>query len=216
MPRNKYPERTEQAILETAKRLFLERGCESVTLQDIAAACGVTRGAIYHHFKGKEELLDGVTTYLFQETVPWEEICSEAGGSGLEKLRRLIGASASNKEQLQMYLMLAPIFYRSPKLAAAYLDSIRTQAVPLLRELLAEGMEDGSVPQGDPNALAEVVAGCTSIILSPLIFPGGEKSFRAKVQAVQTMLEGMGLPLIDGETAAAFQRLGAMFDRDQK
>ena len=52
MPRNKYPEVTEKAILDTAKRLFLEHGYEHVTLQDIAEACGLTRGAIYHHFHG--------------------------------------------------------------------------------------------------------------------------------------------------------------------
>ena len=64
MPRNKYPEVTEKAILDTAKRLFLEHGYEHVTLQDIAEACGLTRGAIYHHFHGKEEMLDAVTTYM--------------------------------------------------------------------------------------------------------------------------------------------------------
>ena len=70
MPWNKYPEVTEKAILDTAKRLFLEHGYEHVTLQDIAEACGLTRGAIYHHFHGKEEMLDAVTTYMFHETVP--------------------------------------------------------------------------------------------------------------------------------------------------
>ena len=39
MPRNKYPEVTEKAILNTAKRLFLEHGYEHVTLQDIASLC---------------------------------------------------------------------------------------------------------------------------------------------------------------------------------
>lgn len=45
MPRNKYPEVTEKAILDTAKRLFLEHGYEHVTLQDIAEACGLTQGS---------------------------------------------------------------------------------------------------------------------------------------------------------------------------
>ena len=102
MPRNKYPEVTEKAILDTAKRLFLEHGYEHVTLQDIAEACGLTRGAIYHHFHGKEEMLDAVTTYMFHETVPCREIQEDTSRNGLEKLQRLIIASVSNREQLQM------------------------------------------------------------------------------------------------------------------
>ena len=93
MPRNKYPEVTEKAILDTAKRLFLEHGYEHVTLQDIAEACGLTRGAIYHHFHGKEEMLDAVTTYMFHETVPCREIQEDTSRNGLEKLQRLIIAS---------------------------------------------------------------------------------------------------------------------------
>ena len=115
MPRNKYPEVTEKAILDTAKRLFLEHGYEHVTLQDIAEACGLTRGAIYHHFHGKEEMLDAVTTYMFHETVPCLEIQEDTSRNGLEKLQRLIIASVSNREQLQMYRMLSRTFYQSPK-----------------------------------------------------------------------------------------------------
>ena len=111
MPRNKYPEVTEKAILDTAKRLFLEHGYEHVTLQDIAEACGLTRGAIYHHFHGKEEMLDAVTTYMFHETVPCREIQEDTSRNGLEKLQRLIIASVSNREQLQMYRMLCRTFY---------------------------------------------------------------------------------------------------------
>ena len=96
MPRNKYPEVTEKAILDTAKRLFLEHGYEHVTLQDIAEACGLTRGAIYHHFHGKEEMLDAVTTYMFHETVPCLEIQEDTSRNGLEKLQRLIIASVSS------------------------------------------------------------------------------------------------------------------------
>ena len=53
-------------------------------MQDIAEACGLTRGAIYHHFHGKEEMLDAVTTYMFHETVPCREIQADTSRNGLE------------------------------------------------------------------------------------------------------------------------------------
>ena len=42
---------TRNTILDTAERVFSERGVSHTTLADIAAAAGVTRGAIYWHFK---------------------------------------------------------------------------------------------------------------------------------------------------------------------
>ena len=52
MSRNKYPEETVERILDTAQRLFLEKGYEQTTIQDITDNLGgLTKGAIYHHFK---------------------------------------------------------------------------------------------------------------------------------------------------------------------
>jgi AcrR family transcriptional regulator len=45
------------AILDTAARLFLERGTNGTSMQDIADALGVTRTAVYYYFKNKDEIL---------------------------------------------------------------------------------------------------------------------------------------------------------------
>lgn len=55
MGRNKYPEITENRILEMAMKLFIEKGYERTTLQDIADAIGMTRGAIYHHLRTRRK-----------------------------------------------------------------------------------------------------------------------------------------------------------------
>jgi AcrR family transcriptional regulator len=43
-------------ILEAAQALFLEKNYADVTMTDIAEAADVTKGALYHHFSGKEDL----------------------------------------------------------------------------------------------------------------------------------------------------------------
>ena len=216
MPRNKYPEVTEKAILDTAKRLFLEHGYEHVTLQDIAEACGLTRGAIYHHFHGKEEMLDAVTTYMFHETVPCREIQEDTSRNGLEKLQRLIIASVSNREQLQMYRMLSRTFYQSPKLVCAYLLSCRTSVVPMTRTFLEEGVSDGSITVDSPQIAAEVVAVFTNLLLSPLVFSSTGPVFQRKVACVSTMLESIGLPLINDQVSAAFSAMGAVLYGEER
>jgi TetR/AcrR family acrAB operon transcriptional repressor len=49
-------ERTRQGILAAARRVFARQGVTRTTLEEIAAAAGVTRGAIYWHFADKTEL----------------------------------------------------------------------------------------------------------------------------------------------------------------
>ncbi len=56
MPRNKYPEQTVEKILSAAERLFAQKGYAKTTLQDIIDTTGLSKGAVYHHFKSKEEI----------------------------------------------------------------------------------------------------------------------------------------------------------------
>ncbi|AJC65523.1 MULTISPECIES: multidrug efflux transporter transcriptional repressor AcrR [Dickeya] len=51
---------TKLQIMDAAMRLFSEYGVSSTSLSDIATAAGVTRGAIYWHFKNKAELFDEI------------------------------------------------------------------------------------------------------------------------------------------------------------
>jgi AcrR family transcriptional regulator len=51
---------TRAAILKTARHLFGDRGFENTTIDDIAIAARVAKGAIYHHFKTKEALFEAV------------------------------------------------------------------------------------------------------------------------------------------------------------
>ena len=50
-------EKTYLALLDAAADLFLQKGTSRTTLQEIAAHAGLTRGAIYWHFKGKDEIV---------------------------------------------------------------------------------------------------------------------------------------------------------------
>ena len=60
MARNKYPEETVKLILDTATKMFSEKGYDNTSLQDIINATKLSKGAIYHHFGSKEEILQAV------------------------------------------------------------------------------------------------------------------------------------------------------------
>lgn len=61
MARNKYPEATVKKILDVAERPFVERGNEHTTMADIVESLGgLTKGAVYHHFKKKDKIFEAV------------------------------------------------------------------------------------------------------------------------------------------------------------
>ena len=53
-------ERTRQQILQTAQRLFAELGYDATSLQMIADEMGLTKAAVYYHFRAKNEILDAI------------------------------------------------------------------------------------------------------------------------------------------------------------
>ena len=64
MARNKHPEQTVQLILETAARLFAQKGYDETSMQDIMDATHLSKGAIYHHFPSKLDILPVSYTHL--------------------------------------------------------------------------------------------------------------------------------------------------------
>ncbi len=60
---------TREALLQTAMRLYAEQGIHTVSLKQIAAACDVTHGALYWHFRNRDDLLQQL--YLAAEQ-PYE------------------------------------------------------------------------------------------------------------------------------------------------
>ena len=67
---------TGRQILHAAESLFLENGYDNVSLEDIAVAAGVTRGAVHWHYKNKQGLLVGLRR---QATVPFQQLADGFG-----------------------------------------------------------------------------------------------------------------------------------------
>jgi TetR/AcrR family acrAB operon transcriptional repressor len=71
-------EHTHTALLDAAEQVFYDRGVSQTTLNDIATAAGMTRGAIYWHFKDKTALLQA----LFDRAMlPMEALLTELSGN---------------------------------------------------------------------------------------------------------------------------------------
>lgn len=103
LPRNKYPEGTEQKILDAALKLFIEKGYEQTTILDIVGEMGgLTRGAFYHHFKSKEEVFFALTDKLFNDVKPFEKIKKRTNLNGLDKSKLVLQIINESEEYAEL------------------------------------------------------------------------------------------------------------------
>jgi AcrR family transcriptional regulator len=65
---------TKQKIVKTALQLFLQKGYEKTSLNDIAGEVGITKPAIYHHFENKDQLFHEVLSFFFEEMGKWSSV----------------------------------------------------------------------------------------------------------------------------------------------
>ena len=100
MARNKHPEQTFEKIVVTAARLFVEKGYEQTSVQDILDATGLSKGGLYHHFKSKEQILDAVMQRRIQYVNKrfQELIRNTPGKNAKEKLKKILGQLAADAE----------------------------------------------------------------------------------------------------------------------
>ena len=165
MARNKYPEVTVERILDVSQRLFLEKGYDNTTIQDIVDELGgLTKGAVYHHFKSKEEIMDAVTDQMFFENNPFEAVRKRSNLNGLQKLRETIRLNQADTARTNMTVQAIPIT-KNPRVLVGMIDSNRRILTPYFLELIEEGNKDGSIRTEYAKEIAELLPLLTSLSL---------------------------------------------------
>jgi AcrR family transcriptional regulator len=102
---------TKEFITQEAFKLFLNHSYEAVSINDISKAIGFTKGALYHHFKNKEELFKSVIDrYLFTH-----EVIADIDSISLSEYIELSMAQAEKiiRSLFSCSLVFTPINYMS-------------------------------------------------------------------------------------------------------
>lgn len=205
MARNKHPEVTVGKILEVSKRLFLEKGYDNTKIQDIADELGMTKGAIYHHFESKEEIMNKLGETMFIHNNPFEIVKKRNDLNGLEKMKLAIKLNQSNEQMVELTNQALPLL-ENPQILAKMFESNYQNLLPYWLELIQEGQEDGSIKTEQPKELAELFI-LTDLWMIPSLFPGNVDDIKNRYKFVTVMLGKMGLPLYDEEMIEKINQL---------
>lgn len=201
MARNKYPEETVEKILTAARKLFLEKGYEHTTIQDIVDQLGgLTKGAVYHHFKSKEEIMDAITEKMFWDDNPFEKVRGRTDLNGLEKMKEVVRLT-QEPDWSSLSRQSMPLL-KNPRLLAKAIEDNQNIVTPLWLELIQEGMADGSIRTEYPREAAELLTLLDTLWMAPTIFPATRDSLLHKFRCAGEIFANLGIPVIDEEMLA--------------
>jgi AcrR family transcriptional regulator len=94
---------TRANILDAADRLFYERGFDSTSFAQIADAVGISRGNFYHHFKSKDDILQGVIALRVERTRAMLDQWEAEGGTPQGRIRCFIRILIANRTKIMRY-----------------------------------------------------------------------------------------------------------------
>lgn len=138
------PERKRRRLLDAAAESFAQLGFAKTTVEEIARAAGVSKGLLYVHFDGKEQLLEAVlerTLRHWAETTRVEVDKQTTPRSALEALHASSIAYAAANPLLRRILAQDALLIRS--LVAEVAREAREEWLDHLRELFRQGAEEG-------------------------------------------------------------------------
>jgi len=151
----------ESQIVAEATRLFAERGFSGTSLKDIADATGLTRPAIYHYVRNKDELLAKLVAELAQGPVlALREINDTADAEPLDRLRHMAQVVAGQQaaEPSRFQLLIRSEADLSDDLAGPYLQGRREVLAEFVR-VIEDGVRAGQMRPVDPRIAALSILG---------------------------------------------------------
>ncbi len=217
MARNKHPEETVQLILDAAYRLFMEKGYERTSIQDIIDQLGgLSKGAIYHHFKSKEDILIAVSDRMTAESNQMlAAIRDRSDLCGKEKLKTIFKESINRPVQNDIFTVV-PNFHNNPRLLFSLLhETIEEVAPDYLLPIIKEGISDGSIETDYPEQLAELILLVANVWMNPMIFDDSEEESYRKMMIFSQMLQGFGLDIVDREMSERLQELTSIYQKNK-
>lgn len=160
---------TKEKILLTALRLFARDGYEAVSVSAIAGELGMTKGALYKHYKNKRDIFDHIVARMFQVDaersrqyeVPEEQFDRSPSAYEqvtMENIRRFTLAQfvfwTEDEFASDFRKMLTLEQYRSAEMAELYSSCLVAGPVAYMEDIFHEMLNKGALRAADPKQLA--------------------------------------------------------------
>jgi len=150
-----------QELLTKAAEVFERQGFAQTTILDVAKAMQLSRSALYHYFKSKDEILDALVEELAGSIAEERiQVRLKSAHSPLEKLRQLLAGNILGRMTGgARFRVLEHLTAEMPPAIRQKFDKGRRSVLDLFVSLIREGIEAGEIRQVDPKTAALAIIG---------------------------------------------------------
>ena len=149
---------TRTALLKIARKFFAERGYAGTATEDIVRRARVTRGALYHHFKDKQDLFKAV---LHEEQLRIAASCAEAAGKESDPWRALMNANEAFLEACLEPAVQQIVLIDAPAVLGAegFRQSDESYYLAGMKAAIEAAIAAGSIEKQPVEPLAHMIIG---------------------------------------------------------
>ena len=214
MNNTKERDQTRENIIATAAEMFVEKGYEKTSIQDILKVLGLSKGGLYHHFGSKEEILTAVLEQRTQHSYQVLREATQQSGSASAK-EQLNHALRTLAQVPDVHAVRGDLQSRAndPRFVVDGMRGTLTHDAPLIAEVIEKGVADGSIDVANAEFCAEVFLLLLNFWTNPVLFARGEEETKLRLEYVGTLMRSIGLDVMDAELVglilASYERVGA-------
>ena len=184
-----------QDLIKISFELFMKNGYENTSIQDIMAAANISKGAMYHYFTCKEDILDAVLNFIIDmDEKRFEPILCNPSLSAMEKLTATMSPNISQPpEELREateYVMQRPasiVDYRARELS-------KSRTIMSLSGLIREGIASGEFHTEHPEEMASFIFSSSQSMVELIMTQAGTSAMQKACGAfIQLLTYCLGL-----------------------
>lgn len=186
-----------ETILSVSAKLFLEKGFDKTSMQDIATTAGISKGAIYHHFQSKDEIIKAVTekqTKTVKDSM--ENMLAETGAlSGKEQLEYILEKSIENQDAHYLNDVMSAQM-KSAEFIVSYMQNCVNIDSSFVSEIIKKGIQDGSLTTDYPDECAEVFLLLLNVWCDPAVFHCDSEKLLLRLRFLQQTMKSIGIDVL--------------------
>lgn len=183
----KTKEERRNEIIETAGKLFEEKGYEQTQVQDIVNEIGVAKGLFYYYFKSKDEVMEELADRYADTIIDAVNKLIDKDIATFDKINRIFQIFIDSAEK-KFGIFMGILNVKNGITHERIFFNVGKKMVPLVTELILSGNDNGECNCSDPNFITEfLVSGLFNIMNQ--ISPDEKIDYlKEKLPTIKTMI----------------------------
>lgn len=200
MVKNNTSKQTYEDIISVAYTLFIEKGYEKASVQDIINELGISKGAIYHYFKSKEEILQSILDSERKKADSYLDklILEVEGYNAQEKIKYILNKLVSDEKINTTNRFLLNQTNNSKAIMQSIIQTVNIDSLKFY-SLIQDGIIDGSLKTSFPKECSELLLLLCNTWLNPILFDRTYEETINRFKFIQFTMKQLGVDVIDNE-----------------